>query len=94
MSVYGDPHAFKACYAQYQKADTDRDILFTQLLDGYEALHKENVKVQEQLENEKETRSMWQNHARGYKKELTQIKLATVTIATSSFENVGWHSLY
>lgn len=80
MSNYVEPQAFKACYAQYQKADQDRDILFAQLLDGYESLHHENTKIQEQLESERETRMMWQDSARIYKKELTQTKLATVSL--------------
>lgn len=79
MSNYVDPQAFKVCYAQYQKADNDRDVLFAQLLEGYESLHKENTKVLEQLENEKETRIMWQDNARTYKKELTMTKLTTVS---------------
>lgn len=78
MDKYVSPEAFKACYAQFERADADRNILFTQLLEGYEALRNENARVQEQLESEKETRIMWQDNARSSKKELNKTKLATV----------------
>lgn len=78
MANHFEPSAFKACYAQFQRADEDRDSLFKQLLTGYEALHKENAKMREQLEDEKETRMMWQDQARGFKHELTQTRLTTV----------------
>lgn len=85
MGSHANPQAFKACYAQFEKADTDRNILFCQLLEGYEALQRENVKVHEQLENERETRIMWQDNARTYKKELNRTRLATVSGAFSSW---------
>lgn len=84
MESHHDPQAFKACYAQFEKADTDRNILVGQLLEDYEALHKENVKVREQLENERETRVLWQDNARNYKKELNRTRLATVSGAIPS----------
>lgn len=80
MGNYADPEAFKACYAQFEKADTDRNILFAQLLEGYNTLHSENIRLHEQLDGEKETRIMWQDNARSYKKELNKIKLATVSV--------------
>lgn len=77
MANHTDPHAFKACYAQYAQADADRNVLVSQLLESYEILHLENLQLHQQLENEKETRSMWQAHARNYKKEAAQTRLAT-----------------
>lgn len=71
-----DPQAVKACYAQYQQADADRNILFSQLIDGYDYLYKENERLLSQLENEKETRIMFQNNARAYKKEIAQTRMA------------------
>ncbi|CAN8101948.1 unnamed protein product [Discula destructiva] len=72
-----DPAAFKACYAQFQTADNNRNTLVAQLLDGYESLHTENIKMREKLDNERETRMMWQETARNFKKELVQTRLAT-----------------
>lgn len=79
MGNYANPQAFKACYAQFEKSDNDRNTLFTQLLECYDALRSDNARVHEQLQNEKETSMMWQDNARSYKKELNQIRLATVS---------------
>ncbi|PSR80669.1 hypothetical protein BD289DRAFT_59641 [Coniella lustricola] len=81
-----NPQAFKDCYASFQKADSDRNVLITQLLEDFDVLYRENlrmaerlenesIKMAEQLENERETRIMWQNHARTYKNELNRLKL-------------------
>lgn len=78
MANLFDPSAVKACYAQFQTADANRDALFNQLLDGYETLYKENAKIREMLEEERETRLMWQDMARNSKKELSQTRLVTV----------------
>ncbi|KAJ4385471.1 hypothetical protein N0V93_009899 [Gnomoniopsis smithogilvyi] len=75
MASHFDPSAFKACYAQFRQADEDRQTFVNQLLAGYEALHRENAKIREQLENEKETRMIWQEQARSFKNELTQTRL-------------------
>lgn len=79
MDTFIDPSAFKACYGQFQTADNNRNTLVTQLLDSYDALHRENMRIREKLEDERETRVMWQESARASKKELTQTKLATVS---------------
>lgn len=79
MAIRFEPSAFRTCYTQFKRADQDRDALFTQLLDEYDALHQENVGMREQLEGEKETRMMWQDQARGFKYELAQTKLTTVS---------------
>lgn len=79
MANHWDPSAFKACYAPFQQADKDRNLLFNELLKSYEALHQENARMREQLEGEKETRMMWQDQARGFKNELTQTRLSTVS---------------
>lgn len=78
MANLFDPSAFRACYAQFETADNNRNTLVAQLMDGYETLHKENAKMREKLEDERETRVMWQDTARSAKKELNQTKLATV----------------
>lgn len=78
MANLFDPSAFRACYAQFETADNNRNTLVAQLMDGYETLHKENAKMREKLEDERETRVMWQDSARSAKKELNQTKLATV----------------
>lgn len=77
MANHTDPQAFKACYAQFKQTDADRNVLVDQLLEGYALLHSENERLILQLENEKETRAMWQSHARAYKKEVTQTRMAT-----------------
>lgn len=79
MDNYIEAQAYKDCYVTYQKADSDRDLLFKQLVDGYDALLKENARIKQQLEDEKETRIMWQNYARGYQKEINQTRLTTAS---------------
>lgn len=90
-----NPRAFKACYATFQKQDSDRHTFITQLLEEYDILYmenmrmaeqfeNENMRMAEQLENEKEMRLMFQNHARAYKAELNQLKLATVRLPCPS----------
>lgn len=80
-----DPASFKNCYAQFQTADNNRNAVVTELLNGYETLHKENIRMREKLEDERETRVMWQESARSSKKELTQTRLATVRLVTGPF---------
>ncbi|KAF3766865.1 hypothetical protein M406DRAFT_327981 [Cryphonectria parasitica EP155] len=72
-----DPQAFKACYAQFSRADSDRDILFNQLLNGYEALLNENTKVIQELKDVKEKRFLWQSQARSFKSELALTESTT-----------------
>ena len=70
--------AFKACYAQFQQADKDRDLIVTQLIDSFEGLQLQYARAVDQLESEKENRMIWQMQARESRKELSQAKLANV----------------
>lgn len=79
MEGLADPEAFKACYAQFRKSDEDRDVLITQLLDSYEDLQIRYRRVMSQLENERETREIWQRESRDARKQLNQSKLANVS---------------
>lgn len=79
MEGLADPEAFKACYAQFRKSDDDRDVLITQLLDSYEDLQIRYRRVMSQLENERETREIWQRESRDARKQLNQSKLANVS---------------
>lgn len=93
MDKYIDAQAFKDCYITFQKADSDRDVLFKQLLDGYDTLLRENSTIKQQIEDEKETRIMWQNYARSYQKELVQSKLATVCLYFHIFPGILGYTL-
>lgn len=74
------PEAFKACYMQFQRADKDRDVMITQLINSYEDLQLQYDRAIDQLESEKENRMIWQMQARESRKELTQVKLANVRL--------------
>lgn len=73
-----NPEAFKACYAQFQRADKDREVMIGQLINSYEELKLQYDRAVDQLESEKENRMIWQMQARESRKELTQNKLANV----------------
>lgn len=90
MANHFEPSAFKACYVQFQQADVDRNALVTQLLKEYDDLYQENIRMREQLEDEKETRMMWQDQARGFKNELTQTRLTTVSYFTQCMTSHQW----
>lgn len=70
------PEAFKACYIQFQRADKDREVMITQLINSYEDLQLQYDRAVDQLESEKENRMIWQMQARESRKELSQSKLA------------------
>lgn len=77
------PEAFKACYIQFQRADKDREVMITQLINSYEDLQLQYDRVVDQLESEKENRMIWQMQARESRKELSQSKLANVRTSPS-----------